>query len=164
MFYEVRTDIFRLLSCVLGSMTKNSGLWIGWLALLALLLQLKPIITAHKQWLPKTRSVPYWTTCVFSSTVIDLVLIYESVTSSASIVRWLTLHSWTLNYRTVFSVLLCPNDLWLTKDEWRTKNDSRIKVKVNVTLLLAVYRQSVLVGVRPLEAHYQKFFPNELFR
>jgi hypothetical protein len=30
---------------------------------------------------------------VFSFTVTDLVLIYESVTSSASVVRWLTLHS-----------------------------------------------------------------------
>jgi hypothetical protein len=29
--------------------------------------------------------------------VTDLVLIYESLTSSASVVRWLTLHSWTLN-------------------------------------------------------------------
>jgi hypothetical protein len=28
-----------------------------------------------------------------SSTVTDLVLIYESVTSSAFVVRWLTLHS-----------------------------------------------------------------------
>jgi hypothetical protein len=42
--------------------------------------------------------VPYWTTSVFSSTVADLVLIYESVNSSASVVRWLTLHNWTLNY------------------------------------------------------------------
>jgi hypothetical protein len=41
----------------------------------------------------KTRSIPYWTTSVFSSTVTDLVLIYESVTSSASVVRWLTLHT-----------------------------------------------------------------------
>jgi hypothetical protein len=31
------------------------------------------------------------------SCVTDLVLIYESVTSSASVVRCLTLHSWTLN-------------------------------------------------------------------
>jgi hypothetical protein len=30
--------------------------------------------------------------------VTDLDLIYESVTSSASDVRWLTLHSWTLNF------------------------------------------------------------------
>jgi hypothetical protein len=61
-------------------------------------LQLQPIITAHSQWLSKTRSLPYWTTSVFSSPVSDLVLIYESVTSSASVVRWLTLHSWTLSY------------------------------------------------------------------
>jgi hypothetical protein len=35
--------------------------------------------------------------------VTDLVLIYESVTSSASVVRWLTLHSWTLNSLTIES-------------------------------------------------------------
>jgi hypothetical protein len=34
---------------------------------------------------------------VFSFTVTDLVLIYESVTSSSSVVRLLTLHNWTLN-------------------------------------------------------------------
>jgi hypothetical protein len=38
--------------------------------------------------------------------VTDLVLIYESVTSSASVVRWLTLHSRTLNYWTAFWILL----------------------------------------------------------
>jgi hypothetical protein len=48
------------------------------------------------QSMSKTRSIRYWTTSVFSSTVTDLVLIYESVTSSASLVRWLILHSWTL--------------------------------------------------------------------
>jgi hypothetical protein len=37
------------------------------LDLLALLLQLQPIITAHNQWLSQTRSIPYWTTSVFSS-------------------------------------------------------------------------------------------------
>jgi hypothetical protein len=37
----------------------------------------------------KTRSIPYWTTNVFSYTVTDFVLIHESVTSSASVVRWL---------------------------------------------------------------------------
>jgi hypothetical protein len=51
-------------------------------------LQLRPIMTVHNKWLSKTR---------FSSTVTDLVLIYESVTSSVYVVRWLTLHSWTLN-------------------------------------------------------------------
>jgi hypothetical protein len=79
-----------ILSRVRGSVINNNGFWIGWLDLLALLLQLQSIIRAHKRWLPKTRSIPYWTTSVFSSTVTDLVLIYESVTSSASSVRWLT--------------------------------------------------------------------------
>jgi hypothetical protein len=60
-------------------------------------LQLQPIITAHNQWLSKTRSIPSWTTRGFCSTVTDLVLIYESATSSTFIVRWLTLHSWTMN-------------------------------------------------------------------
>jgi hypothetical protein len=61
-------------------------------------LQLQPITTAHNQWLSETRSIQYWTTSVFSSAVTYLVPIYESVTSSASVVRWLTLHSWTLNF------------------------------------------------------------------
>jgi hypothetical protein len=81
------------------------------LDLLALPIQLQSIIRAHNQRLPKTRSIPYWTTSVFSSAVTDLVLIYESVTSSASIVRWLTLHSWALNSLT--------SDLWLTRSSLR---------------------------------------------
>jgi hypothetical protein len=60
-------------------------------------LQLQSITTAHNQWLPKIRSIPYWATSVSSFTVTDLVLIYESVTSSASVVRWLTLHSRIFN-------------------------------------------------------------------
>jgi hypothetical protein len=39
---------------------------------------------AHNQCLPQTRSIPYWTTSVFSSTVTELGLIYESVTSTAT--------------------------------------------------------------------------------
>jgi hypothetical protein len=31
--------------------------------------KLESIITADDQWLPKTRSIPYWTTSVFSSTL-----------------------------------------------------------------------------------------------
>jgi hypothetical protein len=46
----------------------------------------------------KTRSIPYWTTSVFSSTVTDSVLIYESVTSSSSVVRRIILDSLTLNF------------------------------------------------------------------
>jgi hypothetical protein len=81
--------------------TTNNGFWIGWLDLLALLLQLLSIIFTYNssQSMTKTRSIPYRTTSVFSSTVTDLVLIYESVTSSASVVRWLILHSWTFNSR-----------------------------------------------------------------
>jgi hypothetical protein len=42
------------------------------------------MIIAHSQWLSKIRSIPYWTTSVYTSTVTDLVLIYESVTSTAT--------------------------------------------------------------------------------
>jgi hypothetical protein len=34
-------------------------------------LQLQLIMTAHTQWLSKTSSIPYWTTSVFSSTVMN---------------------------------------------------------------------------------------------
>jgi hypothetical protein len=50
------------------------------------------------QLMVKIRSIPYRTTSAFSSIATDLVLIYESITSSASFVRWETLHSRTLNY------------------------------------------------------------------
>jgi hypothetical protein len=86
--------------------TNNNGFWVGWLDLLALLYN-------YNQWLPKTRSIPYWTTSVFSSAVTDLVLIYESATSSASVVHWLTLHSWTLNYWIAFWILLRMNYDWI---------------------------------------------------
>jgi hypothetical protein len=61
-------------------------------------LQLQSIITAHNQRLLTTRSIIYWTTSVFPFCVTDLLLIYKSATSSASVVRWLTLHSCTFNY------------------------------------------------------------------
>jgi hypothetical protein len=72
-----------VLSRVRGSVTYSNGFWIGWLDLLTLLTQLLLITIAYSRWLA---SIPYWTTSVFSSTVTDLVLIYESVTSSASVV------------------------------------------------------------------------------
>jgi hypothetical protein len=50
-------------------MTNNNGIWMGWLDLLALLLQLRSTTTSHNQWLPKTRPIPYWNTSVFFSTV-----------------------------------------------------------------------------------------------
>jgi hypothetical protein len=46
-------------------------------------LQLQSITTAHNQRLPKTHSIPYWTTNVFFSAVTDLALIYESATSKS---------------------------------------------------------------------------------
>jgi hypothetical protein len=43
--------------------------------------------------------------------------------------------------------------------------DPASKVKVKVTLRLVVYRQSVCLGVKPLETHGQRFFPpTELLR
>jgi hypothetical protein len=92
--YPGYLKILSILPRVRWTVTNNNGFWVRWLDLLALLLQLKLSITAHNHWLSKTRSIPYWTTSVLFST--DLVLIYESVTSSASVVRWLTLHSGTL--------------------------------------------------------------------
>jgi hypothetical protein len=56
----VETQFIKLLmvlSRVRDSVTNNYGFWIGWLHLLALLLQLQSIITPHNRWLPKTRSI-----------------------------------------------------------------------------------------------------------
>jgi hypothetical protein len=96
----------------------SSGLdgWIYWHCYYNYI-ELQSIITAHNRWLSKTRSIPSWTTSVFSSTVTDLVPIYESVTSSASVVRWLTLHSWTLNFGILFRLIWTTTNLrmnWLT--------------------------------------------------
>jgi hypothetical protein len=74
--------------------TNNNGFWIGWSDLLPTSLQLQLIITAHNQCLSKIRSIPCWTTSVFSSTVTDLVLIYESVTYESRRTNKL---SWTEN-------------------------------------------------------------------
>jgi hypothetical protein len=108
----------QLNNIVWGSVTNNNSFWIGWLDLLARLLQLQSSITAHNQWLPKTRSIPYWTTSFFSSVVTDLVLIYESVTSSASTVRCLTIHSWTLNHNCNLTYFSSTNNWWILAYEW----------------------------------------------
>jgi hypothetical protein len=62
--------------------TNNNGFWIGRLDLLPPL-QLQSIIRAHDPLLRKIRFIPHWLS-VFSSTVTDLILIYESVTSSTA--------------------------------------------------------------------------------
>jgi hypothetical protein len=84
-----------------------------------LLLQFRSIIKTHNRWLPKTRSIPYWTTKAFSSTVTGLVLIYESVTSSVSVVRCLTLHSWTLSRDCILT------ELWVLLSIATALNDDR---------------------------------------
>jgi hypothetical protein len=93
----LRLKFIWIFSRVRGFVTNNNGFWIRWLDLLTPFLQLQSIMTAHNLWLSETRSIPHWTASVFFSAVSDSVLIYESVTSSVSAVRWLTLHSWTLN-------------------------------------------------------------------
>jgi hypothetical protein len=79
--------------------------------------------------------------------VTHLVLIYESVTSSASIVRLLTLHSWTLNS--------LPNAEWriieLSWTELNSRTTALLRIsqsQVKVTLRLRV-SQSVSLGVQP---------------
>jgi hypothetical protein len=79
----------------------GSGLddWIYWHFLFQALL-----ITINynsSQSMSKTRSIPYWTSSVFSYAVTDLVLIYESVTSSTNDLRitnteWRLTYEWTL--------------------------------------------------------------------
>jgi hypothetical protein len=76
--------------------------------------QLQSILAAHNWLLSKTFSIPYWLRVPSLPTVTDLVPIYESVTSSASVVRWLTLHSWTLNS-------LTNADWRLTYESWKNE-------------------------------------------
>jgi hypothetical protein len=59
-----------VLSHVRGSVTKNSGFWIGSFDVFALLLRLQPVITAHTQWIRlapfltelRVYSLPLWLT------------------------------------------------------------------------------------------------------
>jgi hypothetical protein len=62
------------------------------------------------------RLAPFLTGLWVSSlpSVTDLLVINETVTSSAFVVLWLTLHSWTLNS--------------LTNDEWRLTRESESKI------------------------------------
>jgi hypothetical protein len=125
---------FTFSSRVRGSMTNNNGFWAEWLDLLALFLQLQSITTAHNQWLPKTRFV-------FSSTVTDSVLIYESVTTSASGVRWLTLtaeHSTFLrmNHWTPFRTTKQLIHKWTLFHSGRTEYKSP---RLTVPLLFYLY-------------------------
>jgi hypothetical protein len=71
------------------------------------------------------RLVPFLPGTRASSTLTDLGLIHESATSSASVVLWITLHSWTLFTIADFcmtdysSTDVCYNCLATDLHEWR---------------------------------------------
>jgi hypothetical protein len=112
-----------ILSPVRGTVINNNRFWI--------LLQLQAIITAQKQWLPKTRSIPYWTTSVFSSALLTWFWFTNRLLLFPLSAGWhSTAEHWTL--------------LWMPNEE--------------VTLPLAVYGQSVRLGAEPLETHGQNCF------
>jgi hypothetical protein len=68
----------------------------------------------------------------------------------------LTTDNWTLS--------LTNQLLYVTSLSWTADNSNQellrcqVKVKVEVTLWLAVYRQNVRLGVKPLETHDQRYF------
>jgi hypothetical protein len=82
------------------------------------------------------RLAPFLTGLRLSSTVTDLVLIYESVISSASVVGWLTLHSWT------FSSL--PNDFQWTLLYNSRRTEERLPPR---TIRLLLFVSSLLRNV-----------------
>jgi hypothetical protein len=92
-------------------------------------LQLQSIITSHNQWLSKTRSIPCWTTSVFSSTVTNDE---RRTTNQCSHI-----------------------ELPLTTSVWRI-SWIQVKVEVKVTLRLTVI-QSVRLGVEPRLGHTAKY-------
>jgi hypothetical protein len=104
-YYLEYHDLQKILPHDWGSVTNNNAFWIGWLDLLALLLQLQSVITAHNHWLHTTRSIPDWTTSVFSSTLTDLVQIYELVTYESLRTNEL---SWTELSNLSLSLMLRP--------------------------------------------------------
>jgi hypothetical protein len=95
-----------------GSVTYNKGFWIGWLHLLAFLLQLLLFkIDYNNSQSVTVKDFPFLPGLRTSSIVTDFVLIYEWFTSSASVVCWLKLHSWTLNHDCNLTDLRMP---WVT--------------------------------------------------
>jgi hypothetical protein len=84
--------VFFILSRVRCSVTNNNAFWIGWLDLLAPSIT----ITLNYSQLEQPKSMTTLDSPHSAGLLVfylPLCLIYQSVTSSASVVRWLTLHS-----------------------------------------------------------------------
>jgi hypothetical protein len=108
---------------------------------IASLLQLQPIITAHKRWLSKTGSIPYWTTSVFSSTVTDWL------GSDLRISYFFIFRCPLVNTPQLYTELLncLLNSLttdWLTESTLESKSQSKSQLRLTVS-------QSVSLGVEP---------------
>jgi hypothetical protein len=113
---------YTILSRVLGSGLDD---WSYWHLLLQSLLI--TINYSSSQFMPaKTCSIPYWTTRFISSTVTELVLIYESATSST-------------------------NDLRITKDEWRTNTHLWIN---NLSLLYNFGANRIQITISNSSSYY----------
>jgi hypothetical protein len=99
-------------------------------ALLYNLSESQSIITSHSRWLPKTSSIPYWTTTVF-------ILVF--------LLLWLTGFWFTNQLR-----MTKTNHLRITKDEW-------IVLRVRVMLRSTISRPVCLGIKHPCGAFDQVF-------
>jgi hypothetical protein len=102
---------------------------------------------SSNQWLLKTRTIPYWITSGFSFTVTYLVLINESVTFSASVFRWLTLHRWEHSIQLLNCLLNSLNN-WTTElpDEWILESESASYITTSDSLS---WNKAPIWGLRP---------------
>jgi hypothetical protein len=93
---------------------------------------------------------------VFSLLVTGLVLIHGSVTSSASVVRWLTHHSWTLNFW-----ILCTTQLRLNRSSVHGSLYSLARIHANLCWIFVDMRtrfsESLASNGLSLWLHYSSF-------
>jgi hypothetical protein len=97
-------------------------------------------MTARDQWL---RLLPFLTGLRVSSTVTDLVLIYESIASSASVLRWLTLRSWTIELPSEF----------LRLNYWTSSYELSLSLMLRPTV-----SRPVCLGIKHLSGAYGQVF------